>query len=72
MPRGDKNTIPRYKIPQPPIDLQKKVVAECEKVDEEYNSSRMTIEEYRSKIVGVFNRLKVIIYDDEASCSSTE
>ena len=34
----------------PPSSVQKKVVAECEKVDEEYNTSRMTVEEYRVKI----------------------
>lgn len=61
MPRGDKNIIPRYKIPLPPIDIQKRVIAECERVDDEYNTSRMTIEEYRSKIANVFNRQKVII-----------
>ncbi len=48
-------------IPLPPLDVQKKVVAECEKVDEEYNTSRMTIDEYRTKIAKVFADLKVII-----------
>ena len=60
MPRGDKNIIPRYKIPLPPLDVQKEVIAECEKVDEEYNKSRMTIEEYRAKIVKVLDNLSVM------------
>lgn len=49
-------------IPVPNIDddLQKKIVAECKEVDEEYNSSRMTIEEYKKKIAEVFEHLDVI------------
>lgn len=48
------------KIPVPPIDIQQKIVSECEKVDEEYNNSRMSIEEYKKKIAEVFERLEVI------------
>jgi restriction endonuclease S subunit len=48
------------KIPLPPLDIQQQVVSECEKVDEEYNNSRMTIEEYKKKIAEVFERLEVI------------
>jgi len=46
-------------VPLPPLAVQEKVVADCEKVDEEYNTSCMTIEEYRSKIANVFKHLKV-------------
>lgn len=48
------------KIPLPPIDIQKKIVAECQMVDEEYNTSRMALEEYRNKIQQVFVNLKVV------------
>ena len=48
------------KIPLPPLDIQKQIVSECEKVDEEYNQSRMTVEEYKKKIAEVFERLEVI------------
>ena len=41
------------KIPLPPSDIQQKIVSECEKVDEEYNNSRMSIEEYKKKIAEV-------------------
>ncbi len=44
------------KIPLPPIDIQSKIVTECEKVDKEYNTSRMSIEEYKKKIVEVFEK----------------
>ena len=49
------------RIPKPDVETQKKVVAECEKVDEEYNTSRMAIEEYRAKIAKVFADREVII-----------
>jgi len=45
-------------VPLPPLVVQEEVVAECEKVDDEYNTSRMIIEEYRTKITEVFNSLK--------------
>ncbi|MBO7053776.1 MAG: N-6 DNA methylase [Bacteroidales bacterium] len=46
------------KIPLPPIDIQKQIVSECEKVDEEYNKSRMTIEEYKKKIAETMANVK--------------
>lgn len=52
-----KNTL----IPIPsPIEIQEKIANECEKVDKEYNNSRMSIEEYKQKIAEVFKRLEVI------------
>ena len=50
----------KFQIPLPPLPIQRKIVAECEKVDEEYNTSRMSIEEYKKKIAQVFERLEVI------------
>ena len=47
-------------IPLPPIDIQKKIVKECRKVDDEYNNSRMTIDTYRQKIKDVFIKLEVV------------
>ena len=41
-------------------NLQEKIVTECEKVDEEYNNSRMSIEDYKKKIGEVFERLDII------------
>ena len=54
------NKIAEFQIPLPPLPIQRKIVAECEKVDEEYNTSRMSIEEYKKKIAQVFERLEVI------------
>ena len=56
-----RNTFSLVEIPLPPLSVQKKVVAECGKVDEEYNTSRMTIDEYRARITKVFSDLEVII-----------
>lgn len=51
-------------IPIPNIneDIQEQIVKECEQVDKEYNSSRMSIEEYKNKISQVFEKLEVIIH----------
>ena len=47
-------------IPVPPIPVQEKIISACEKVDKEYNSTRMSIEEYRNKIEMLFDELEVI------------
>ena len=49
------------KIPLPPLDIQQQIITECEKINEEYNISRMSIEEYKKKIAQVFEDLEVII-----------
>lgn len=56
------NSILDYEIPLPPIDIQRQIVAECKKIDDEYNTSRMTIESYRLKISEVFENLEVITH----------
>ena len=48
------------KIPVPPIEVQEQIIAECEKIDAEYNSTRMSIAEYRNKIETLFEELEVI------------
>lgn len=48
------------KIPLPPLDIQQQIVAECEKIDEEYENSRMSIEAYRGKIAQIFHDLEVL------------
>lgn len=46
------------KIPLPPLNIQQKIVDECKKVDDEFNRTRMQIEEYRAKIANIFNVLE--------------
>lgn len=52
--------IENISIPLPHFSVQQQIVAECEKVDEEYNTSRMTVETYRKKIADLFEQLEVI------------
>ena len=54
------NSIGAIKIPLPPIDIQQQIVNECQKVDEEYNTSRMSVEDYRKKITQVFENQQVM------------
>lgn len=61
---GLKNlNIGRYlsiKIPVPPIDIQKKIITECKKVENKYEKTRMKIEEYKSQIQKIFEDLEVV------------
>lgn len=45
--------IKNIKIPLPPLEIQKQIVAECEKVEEQYNTIRMSIEEYQKLIKAI-------------------
>ncbi len=49
------------KIPLPSLTIQNQIVSECEKVDEEYNISRMSVEEYKKRISQVFKIHEVIL-----------
>lgn len=60
------------RIPLPPISIQQQIVAECEAIDEEYNSSRMAIEIYRQKISDIFDRLEVVNKSKQGGGNSTE
>lgn len=55
-----KTEIGNFKIPLPPLDIQQKIVEECQKIDDKFNRTRMKIEEYRAKIANIFNDLEVI------------
>ncbi|WP_274584738.1 N-6 DNA methylase [Neisseria leonii] len=48
------------KIPLPPLDIQQQIIAECQKIDQEYETSRMNIEQYRAKIAQIFSELEVL------------
>lgn len=52
--------IKRIPVPVIPIDEQKKIVQACMSLDNDYNSIRMSIEEYREKIETLFEELDVI------------
>ena len=46
-------------IPLPPIETQKQIISECSKIDEEFNTTRMSIETYRQKIEELFAELDI-------------
>ena len=54
------STFDSIQIPLPPLEVQKQIVDECSKIDEEYETTRMSIESYRKKIEKLFNELDVI------------
>lgn len=65
MPKGqypsiNRTDIENILIPVPPIDVQDKIIRECDIVDKEYASSRMTITSYRKKIAKIFDDLEIV------------
>ncbi|THA44930.1 N-6 DNA methylase [Histophilus somni] len=54
------SSIGEIKIPLPPLDIQQQIIAECQKIDQEYETSRMAIETYRAKIAQIFSDLEVL------------
>lgn len=52
------NKIAEFQIPLPPLDVQQQIVAECEKVDEEYSAAQKTIEENKRKIEKLMSEVK--------------
>lgn len=55
MPRGDKDAIMRYPIPLPDLAIQKKIIVECAKVDNECVSQKKTVADMRMKIIGLID-----------------
>lgn len=52
------------KIPLPPIDIQKQIVDECEKIDKEFKTIRMEIDEFKSKISNIFEKFDIKFISD--------
>lgn len=47
------------KIPLPPLGIQEQIVAECEKVDNEFKTIRMEIDELKTKISEIFAKFGI-------------
>lgn len=64
---GIKNlNVGRYlsiKVPIPPLDIQEKIISECNKLEEKYEKTRMKIEDYQSQIQKIFRDLEIIKND---------
>lgn len=54
------SNLKNIRVPLPPLDIQQQIIAECQKIDQEYESSRMAIETYRAKIAQIFSDLEVL------------
>ncbi len=54
------SNLKNIRIPLPPLAIQQQIIAECQKIDQEYETSRMAIETYRAKIAQIFSDLEVL------------
>ena len=57
----NKTNLQSMKVPIPSISIQKKIVSECKKIEKEFSSSRMSVDDYKKKISDVFEKFEVII-----------
>ncbi|WP_337903206.1 restriction endonuclease subunit S, partial [Mesomycoplasma ovipneumoniae] len=61
---GTKNLdIERFRnldIPVPPIEIQEKIIKECEELEKQYETTGMKIEEYQAQIQKIFEDLEVL------------
>ena len=53
------NILKGIQIPKPPIEIQKQIVAECEKVDNEFKTIRMEIDELKAKTSEIFTKFGI-------------
>lgn len=58
MPRGNKDAIPNYLIPLPPLDVQEAVVSECASLDEDCAVAKTTIRTAEAKIENLVEQAK--------------
>ncbi|CAM3960651.1 restriction endonuclease subunit S [Campylobacter jejuni] len=65
-----KTQILSTKIPLPPLEIQKQIVAECEKVEEQYNTLSLSIEEYQKLIKAILQKCGIIEDDQEYKLKS--
>lgn len=56
----------QVKIPLPPLEIQKQIVSECEKIEEQYNTIRMSIEKYQELIKAILVKCGIIANNDES------
>ncbi|MDL0109930.1 restriction endonuclease subunit S [Campylobacter felis] len=66
-----KQDFKNLKIPLPPLEIQKQIVAECEKIEEQYNTIRMSIEKYQELIRAILVKCGIIANTDESIGGAT-
>ncbi|EKZ8974707.1 N-6 DNA methylase [Campylobacter coli] len=65
-----KSFIQSLKIPLPPFEIQKQIVAECEKVEEQYNTLSLSIKEYQNLIKAILQKCGIIEDNQEYELNS--
>lgn len=65
-----KTQILSTKIPLPPLEIQKQIVAECEKVEEQYNTLSLSIKEYQNLIKAMLQKCGIIEDNQEYELNS--
>ncbi|EIY9821716.1 restriction endonuclease subunit S [Campylobacter coli] len=55
-----KTELKSLKIPLPPLEIQKQIVAECEKIEEQYNTLSLSIKEYQNLIKAILQKCGII------------
>ncbi len=50
----------QVKIPLPPLEIQAQIVSECERVEEQYNTIRMSIEKYQELIKAILVKCGIV------------
>lgn len=56
----NKTNLESILIPNADFEIQKQIVAECEKVEEQYNTIRMSVEEYQNLIKAILQKCGII------------
>ena len=51
------NNFKKIKIPLPPLDIQKNIVTECDKVDEDYTNAKKQIADCKKKIAAIIGKV---------------
>lgn len=52
-PQFDSQLFESFQIPKPPLEIQKQIVAECEEIEKQYQTIRMSIDEYKKLIKAI-------------------
>ncbi|ECO1990139.1 N-6 DNA methylase [Campylobacter coli] len=66
----NKTNLESILIPNADFEIQKQIVAECEKVEEQYNTIRMSIEEYQNLIKAILQKCGIIEDNQEYELNS--
>lgn len=69
-PQFDTNIFYSFKIPLPPLEIQKQIVAECEKIEEQYNTLSLSIKEYQNLIKAMLQKCSIIEDNQEYELNS--